>query len=235
MTVFGFNTDIKYGDTIYHVQSEERRNDSLLQTQVFVRGRCIGKHASSYAHIKDRPDFTEEQMHELLKAQHKTIVDAVRAGRVSEVLHPTTDQTMTFARPVNPVAAELKSPGGYSVEAQRAAAASAGGEKGPQTPTLELQFVNPDSIFSDNTVCFRFLVTDAGRPLNAAKLVARFQAAAVLDVEEPPIYAQAVTAADGSAEIILQVSEASLHLASLLVQATHSAKVVTRKFRLKGK
>ena len=47
--IFGFNTDVKHGDTIYHVQSEARESELLLQTQVFVRGRCIGKRATSYA------------------------------------------------------------------------------------------------------------------------------------------------------------------------------------------
>ncbi len=47
--IFGFNTDVKHGDTIYHVQSEARESELLLQTQVFVRGRCIGKKATSYA------------------------------------------------------------------------------------------------------------------------------------------------------------------------------------------
>ena len=47
--IFGFNTDVKHGDTIYHVQSEARESEQLLQTQVFVRGRCIGKKATSYA------------------------------------------------------------------------------------------------------------------------------------------------------------------------------------------
>ena len=47
--IFGFNTDIKHNDTVYHVQSEARENELLLQTQVFVRGRCVGKRATPYA------------------------------------------------------------------------------------------------------------------------------------------------------------------------------------------
>ena len=46
--IFGFNTDIRHEDTVYHVQSEAREGEQLLQTQVFVRGRCIGKRAVSY-------------------------------------------------------------------------------------------------------------------------------------------------------------------------------------------
>ena len=80
--IFGFNTDTKVGDTVYHVQSEARQNDLLLQTQVFVRGQCIGKRAASYADQASHPGFTDEQMHELLKTQHRTVLEAVRGGKM---------------------------------------------------------------------------------------------------------------------------------------------------------
>ncbi len=80
--IFGFNTDVKVGKTVYHVQSEARRKEHLLQTQVFLKGRCIGKHATSYADKLASPGFSDEQMHALLKEQHKHIVELVRAGNV---------------------------------------------------------------------------------------------------------------------------------------------------------
>ena len=86
MTIFGFNTDIKHGETVYHVQSEARTQDLLLQSQVFIKGRCIGKMATSYAHSVLQPDFTEEHMHDLLKTQHKSLVDATRAGQIEKLL-----------------------------------------------------------------------------------------------------------------------------------------------------
>ncbi len=84
--IFGFNTDVKYGDTVYHVQSEARANDLLLQTQVFVKGRCIGKRAASYADHVTRPGFSEEHMHEMLKAQHRLVLDAVKEGRADGIV-----------------------------------------------------------------------------------------------------------------------------------------------------
>ncbi len=84
--IFGFNTDVKHGATVYHVQTEAHEGDLLLQTQVFVGGRCIGKRASSYADQVSRPGFSEEQIHELLKEQHRTVLDAVRAGCVQTLL-----------------------------------------------------------------------------------------------------------------------------------------------------
>lgn len=87
--IFGFNTDVKFKGTVYHVQSEARKHDQHLQTQVFVRGRCIGKKATPYAEHALQPDFSDDKMHEMLKAQHKGVVEAVREGRVADVLHET--------------------------------------------------------------------------------------------------------------------------------------------------
>jgi len=86
MTIFGFNTDVKRGDTIYHVQSEARSHEQMVQTLVFVKGQCVGKRAVSYSKEVSKPDFSEQAIHELLKAQHRTIIDAINAGTVESAL-----------------------------------------------------------------------------------------------------------------------------------------------------
>ena len=73
--IFGFNTDIKHADTVYHVQSEARENERLLQTQVFVRGHCIGKRATSYADKAAESDFTDQRKEHMLRDQHRRLVD----------------------------------------------------------------------------------------------------------------------------------------------------------------
>ena len=95
--IFGFNTDVKHGDTIYHVQSEARESEHLLQTQVFVRGRCIGKKATSYG-AKAGPDKTgeaqlaDQQKEQQLREQHRLVLDAIREGKLDNVLdHPEAE------------------------------------------------------------------------------------------------------------------------------------------------
>jgi hypothetical protein len=83
--IFGFNTDVKQGDTVYHVQSEARENELILQTQVFVRGRCIGKRATSYAEQIARGNFTDQHKEQILRDQHRLVLDAIREGRVESV------------------------------------------------------------------------------------------------------------------------------------------------------
>jgi hypothetical protein len=83
--IFGFNTDVKHGDTIYHVQSEARENERLLQTQVFVRGRCVGKKATSYASKSDA-QFGDTQKEQQLREQHRLVLDAIREGKLDQAL-----------------------------------------------------------------------------------------------------------------------------------------------------
>jgi hypothetical protein len=91
MTIFGFNTDVKQADVVYHVQSEARQHDLLLQTLVFVKGQCVGKHTVSYAQKVSQPEFSTEAIHELLKTQHKAVLDAIQQGRMESVLGNGTD------------------------------------------------------------------------------------------------------------------------------------------------
>lgn len=91
MTIFGFNTDVRQADVVYHVQSEARQADLLLQTLVFVKGQCVGKHTVSYAQKLAQPGFSSEAMHELLKAQHKSVIDALEQGRLDVVLGGQAD------------------------------------------------------------------------------------------------------------------------------------------------
>lgn len=89
--IFGFNTDVKQGNTVYHVQSEARKADLLLQTMVFVQGHCIGKYASSYAEQVGNPGFSEEHIHDLLKDQHREVLEAVKAGSIEQFFRDQTE------------------------------------------------------------------------------------------------------------------------------------------------
>lgn len=80
--IFGFNTDITADGTVYHVQTEVHEQERRLESQVFVRGRCIGKRSAALP-----PDAVEEGIQELARAQHRWLVEAVRSGFVDDVLN----------------------------------------------------------------------------------------------------------------------------------------------------
>src|SRR5882672_7735605 len=84
--IFGFNTDVKHGDVVYHVQSEAREADQLLQTQVFVRGRCIGKRATPYAEKTSDDGLSDQQKEQVLREQHRLVLDSIRQGQLNDVI-----------------------------------------------------------------------------------------------------------------------------------------------------
>jgi hypothetical protein len=98
--IFGFNTDVEHAGTVYHVQSEAHTHELLLQTEVFVKGRFLGKRATSYAGNLQEPGFCEERIHEMLKNQHRHLVAAAREGRIEAELAAMPD-TM-FSAPTFP-------------------------------------------------------------------------------------------------------------------------------------
>src|SRR5260370_2038890 len=84
--IFGFNTDIRHEDTVYHVQSEAREVEQLRKTQGFVRGRCIGKRAIPYGTGPEKSFQTNDQdMERRLRELHREAVDAIRDGKIDSL------------------------------------------------------------------------------------------------------------------------------------------------------
>ena len=191
--IFGFNTDVKQGDTVYHVQSEARENELVLQTQVFVRGRCIGKRATSYAERLAQGDFSDQQKEQTLRDQHRLVLDSIREGRLEGVLdRRDTPETLAAVR------------------------------------ELDLQWVNADSVHSNSSLMMRLRVTEGGSVVEGARLTFRFARP-----DAAPFYTQVMTDQGGNAEIKIELEEAALPDASVLVQANFSGRTATRKFRLR--
>jgi hypothetical protein len=187
--IFGFNTDVKHGDTIYHVQSEARESEKLLQTQVFVRGRCVGKRAVSYATSAAQADFGDPQREQQLRDQHRLVLEAIREGQLENVLDHAETETLAAIK------------------------------------QLDVQWENANSVHADRNLTLQLRVTEAGAALPAARLTFRFARP-----DAAPFYTQAVTDAAGTAEISIEVEESALPDSSVLVQATHEGRTVTRKF-----
>ncbi len=83
----GFNNNIKFMDTVFHVQTEDSGLDSPhIITHLFADGgRIIKSHKRSYeAHVK-RPDVAEF-VRDLMKSQHLEMVMKLREGAFDRVI-----------------------------------------------------------------------------------------------------------------------------------------------------
>jgi hypothetical protein len=203
--IFGFNTDIRHEDMVYHVQSEAREGEQLLQTQVFVRGRCIGKRAvpygSSAAEGKTSapsrsPGISpsnDQDREKVLRELHREVLDAIRDGKLDSILDKRdTPETLAAVK------------------------------------ELDLEWINAGSVHSSGALTLQIRVTDGGATVEGARLTLR-----LARPDAAPYYAQVLTDAQGNAEMSVHVDEKSLSDSSVLVQANFAGRTATRKFQLR--
>jgi len=208
--IFGFNTDIRHEDTVYHVQSEAREGEQLLQTQVFVRGRCIGKRAVPYASgaaegkaaapggssvgLSGGPPGNDQDREKRLRELHREVLDAIREGKLDSIFDKReTPETLAAVK------------------------------------VLDLEWTNAGSVHASGALTMRIRVTEGGATVEGARLTLRFARP-----DAAPYYAQVLTDARGNAEMNVQVDEKSLSESSVLVQASFAGRTATRKFQLRA-
>jgi hypothetical protein len=203
--IFGFNTDIRHEDTIYHVQSEAREGEHLLQTQVFVKGRCIGKRAVPYgssaeegknpqSNNQDKDKDKDKDREKMLRELHREVLDAIRGGKLDSIFDKRdTPETLAAVK------------------------------------ELDLEWTNAGSVHSSGALTMQIRVTEGGATVEGARLTLRFARP-----DAAPYYAQVLTDAKGSAEMNVQVDEKSLAESSVLVQASFGGRTATRKFNLRN-
>jgi hypothetical protein len=214
--IFGFNTDIRHEDTIYHVQSEAREGEHLLQTQVFVKGRCIGKRAVPYGSSpaegkttpqndsqdkdkdqdrdRDNDKDKDKDREKMLRELHREMLDAIRAGKLDSIFDKRdTPETLATVK------------------------------------ELDLEWTNAGSVHASGALTMQLRVTEGGATVEGARLTLRFARP-----DAAPYYAQVLTDAKGSAEMNVQVDEKSLAESSVLVQVSFAGQTATRKFSLRA-
>lgn len=83
--ISGFNTDIKVGETVYHVQTEDKGVKSrLLLSLVYDKGTILASKRVTYDEIL-KGEFDEKKLAEYLNRQHQVICAAVSAGRIEDL------------------------------------------------------------------------------------------------------------------------------------------------------
>jgi hypothetical protein len=83
----GFNTDIKFQDVVYHIQTEPRK-DAGLETTVYVKGAVIHSFRSSYQELLNSPDYSEDKLKRMLEDQHRQVIARIRGGEIRPLAPP---------------------------------------------------------------------------------------------------------------------------------------------------
>jgi|SRR6476661_3148366 len=137
--ITGYNTDVRHGEVVYHVQTEDKGiSNPFIESLVYVGGQVLASKRASYAELlaegKDEKDIVA-----LMDHQHRTMIAAIRHGKLDakfaalaasrqtgqhQVIgrSPTSGQPLvgrmqppTVAMPVPPPAVPVRLDGGETV------------------------------------------------------------------------------------------------------------------------
>lgn len=100
--VFGFNTTVTVGAVTYHVQTEDHGpHHPFVDTVVYLGGRVLARQVESYRHLLETPDFSAEHIGRLLEAQHRAVIEAIRAGTIAAAPAPPTGIQILLLNPAS--------------------------------------------------------------------------------------------------------------------------------------
>ena len=87
--IAGFNTDIEYDGTVYHVQTEDKgAPHCMIMSLVYNKGTILASKRTTYDENGSGED-AEKELAERVSRQHKLMCAAVKAGRISELVDMT--------------------------------------------------------------------------------------------------------------------------------------------------
>jgi hypothetical protein len=96
--LFGHNSNVKVGDTVYHVQTEDRgTSHAVIDTMVYHSGRVLHRRANSYADLLPLDPAREQALKDRVSTQHQAVLDELRSG------------VLKLAQQVSPAAAPVVS------------------------------------------------------------------------------------------------------------------------------
>ena len=77
----GFNTDVRAGEHVFHVQTEDRGPGyRTIDTAVYQGGRVLHRRSSSYAEFASSAEFSEGLLRQRVEDQHRRVIEEIRSG-----------------------------------------------------------------------------------------------------------------------------------------------------------
>ena len=86
--LIGFNTNIKYDENTYHIQTEDNGLDNpVIISLLYLQGEIIATKKIGYAAIAAEADH-KEKIKRLMTKQHSSMIEELLAGRYTEQFRP---------------------------------------------------------------------------------------------------------------------------------------------------
>jgi len=89
----GFNTDVRVGDQVFHVQTEDRGpTHPLIDTAIYQNGRVLHRRTTSYEHLALSVEYSEDALRGRVEEQHRGVIEDLRSGALAAELAAAAEQ-----------------------------------------------------------------------------------------------------------------------------------------------
>jgi len=80
--ITGYNTDVRHGNRVYHVQTEDKGlSNPRIETLIYVGGEILDSYRSSYEDLTANPPVPEPAIQTRMDEQHKAIIRDIKNGK----------------------------------------------------------------------------------------------------------------------------------------------------------
>jgi len=213
--LFGHNTDVKLGDSVFHVQTEDRGTaNALIDTTVYCRGRVLHRRTNNYIDLLPLDPERENSLRKRIDDQHRAVTEEIKTGALRLVPPPLPVQQQSGAK--------------QSASAQSASAVSS--NAAPAT-ALAVELINAKSWLSGKRANLQVGVRNRqnGAVVSGALVTARIDGAA--QVTE----FSSETGADGQAHLEFEMPRLAGVEPVLVIEASQADSKGQLKFQLKAR
>jgi hypothetical protein len=208
--LFGHNSNVKVGETIYHVQTEDRgTSHAVIDTMVYHGGRVLHRRANSYADLLPLDGAREEALKLRVSTQHQAVLNELRSG------------ALKLAQPVAPAVAVKPSAGSAPKVIPSASAPD----------SLVLRLLNAKDWLTGKRATLQVLVFEKrdGAVVSGARVTARIEGSA-----EPAQHSSA-TGLDGKAQLAFDMPRLAGADCALVIEASNGKAQARLQFQLRAK
>jgi hypothetical protein len=89
----GFNTDVRVGAQVFHVQTEDRGpTHPVIDTAIYQSGRVLYRRSFNYEHLIAAGFSGAEELRQRVEDQHRVVIDEIRSGALDAEFAAAADQ-----------------------------------------------------------------------------------------------------------------------------------------------
>ncbi len=84
--ITGFNTDVRHGDVVFHVQTEDKgEGNPCVESLIYVGGQILARKRAGYQALLEL-DGAAAEVAKLMEQQHRSMISEIRAGKLDAKL-----------------------------------------------------------------------------------------------------------------------------------------------------